>query len=233
MIQSNTIQVRDLIVEHRTLSGPLRALDCAELVVPGGTSIAIVGPSGSGKSTLLSMLAGLAMPTRGAVSIGATALTALSEPHRIAYRKRAIGVVYQADNLLPFLTASENVRLQLALCGDTEHAATRTAGLLNQLGLGDLEERLPDQLSGGQRQRVAIARAIVHRPSVVLADEPTGALDDENAAITIALLVDATRQLGSTLVVVTHDPSVAGRMERLVTLRDGLLVDDRGVSHAD
>jgi putative ABC transport system ATP-binding protein len=172
------------------------------------------------------VLAGLATPTAGAVTIGATEITGLSEPSRVAFRKNKIGVVYQADNLLPFLTVSENIRLQLALCAATEDAESRTAELLDRLGLGDLAARLPDQLSGGQRQRTAIARAIVHRPSVILADEPTGALDEENAASVIQLLLEAHRFLGSTLVIVTHDPSVAGRMERLVTLRAGSIVHD-------
>ena len=117
----------------------------------------------------------------------------LSDSARVAFRKSAIGVVYQADNLLPSLTVSENVRLQLALCADILNAEARTAALLDQLGLADLCDRLPDQLSGGQRQRVAVARAIIHRPAIILADEPTGALDDENAQAVIALLLDVPR----------------------------------------
>lgn len=222
----NTIRVSDLVVEHPTAEGPLRALDCPELTVANGSSVAIVGPSGCGKSTLLGVLAGLAMPTAGSVTIGTTDITSLSESDRVAFRKSAIGVVYQADNLLPFLTVSENIRLQLALCEDTDDAESRTADLLDRLGLSELGARLPDQLSGGQRQRAAVARAIVQRPSVILADEPTGALDEENAAGVIKLLLDAHQHLGSTLIVVTHDPSIAGKMERLVALREGSIVDD-------
>ena len=224
MSDTNTIQVNRLVVEHLTAAGPFRALDCPEFVVVGGSSVAIMGPSGCGKSTLLGVLAGLAMPTAGSVTIGTTEITALSESGRVAFRKDVIGVVYQADNLLPFLTVSENIRLQLALCAETEDVERRTADLLDRLGLGDLGARLPDQLSGGQRQRVAIARAIIHRPAVILADEPTGALDEENAAVVIQLLLEAHRQLESTLVIVTHDPSVAGSMERVVALREGLIV---------
>jgi ABC-type lipoprotein export system ATPase subunit len=149
----------------------------------------------------------------------------------VAFRKSAIGVVYQADNLLPFLTVTENIRLQLALCNDTADAEKRTADLLDQLGLGDLSARLPDQLSGGQRQRVAIARAIVHRPAVLLADEPTGALDEANAAVVVQLLLDAHQQLQSTLIIVTHDPTVASRMQRLVALRAGSIVHDSEAAH--
>ena len=231
MSDTNTIRVDGLIVDHPTAAGPFRALDCPELVVAGGSSVAIMGPSGCGKSTLLGVLAGLAMPTSGDVTIGTTEVTSLSESDRVAFRKDAIGVVYQADNLLPFLTVAENIRLQLALCADTGDAERRTADLLDRLGLGGLGARLPDQLSGGQRQRAAIARAIVHGPSVILADEPTGALDEENAATVVQLLLDAHRDLGSTLVIVTHEPSVANSMGRLVALRDGSIVDDREVSH--
>jgi putative ABC transport system ATP-binding protein len=224
MNDTNTIRVNGLVVEHRTVAGPLRALDCPEFVVAGGSSVAIMGPSGCGKSTLLGVLAGLALPTTGSVTIGETEITSLSESDRVAFRKDAIGVVYQADNLLPFLTVFENIQLQLALRGDTEDVENRITHLLDRLGLSGLGERLPDQLSGGQRQRVAIARAIIHQPAVILADEPTGALDEENAAAVVQLLLEAYQHLGSTLVVVTHEPTVAGCMERLVELREGSIV---------
>ena len=226
------IRVEGLVVEHPTPSGQLRALDCAALFVVGGSSVAIVGPSGCGKSTLLGVLAGLATPTAGTVHIGATEITTLSETARVAFRKEAIGVVYQADNLLPFLTVFENVRLQLALSGDTHDPERRTHQLLDRLGLGALGGRLPDELSGGQRQRVAVARAIVHRPALILADEPTGSLDDANATMVIDLLTDAHCELGATLVIVTHDPAVAEGMQRVVTLREGSIVEDREVDHA-
>ena len=221
MSGASSIKVRSLVVDYVTLAGPLRALDCSELSVEAGASLAIVGPSGCGKSTMLCMLAGLAQPSTGSVDIGGTVMTDLSEAERIAFRKTTIGMVYQADNLLPFLTLAENIRLQLALSGNTDNAETRTADLLDRLGIGALGDRLPDQLSGGQRQRAAIVRAIVHRPSLILADEPTGALDVANAAGVIDLLLEVQRQLGATLVVVTHDPSIARRMQRTVTLRAG------------
>ncbi len=135
MSDTNTIQVNDLVVEHLTEAGPLCVLDCSEFRVAGGSSVAIMGPSGCGKSTLLGVLAGLTLPTKGTITIGETRITALSEQGRIAFRKKAIGVVYQADNLLPFLTVSQNIHLQLALCADTTDAEQRIAALLERLGL--------------------------------------------------------------------------------------------------
>ena len=232
MTAANAIEIRDLIVRHATAMGPLTALDCPALVLPARSSTAIVGPSGCGKSTLLGMLAGLAPPTSGAVFIGTTELTALSEIRSTALRRNKIGVVYQADNLLPALTVAQNIRLQLALCADTADAATRTAQLLEQLGLAALADRLPDQLSGGQRSRVAVARAIVHRPTVILADEPTGALDKDNATAVVDLLLAAQIRLGATLVIVTHDPDIAARMNRQVTLALGRIAQDSGAPDA-
>lgn len=227
-----TVRVEDLVVDYLTISGPLRALDCPWLEIEGGSSAAIIGPSGGGKSTLLCMIAGLATPNAGRVVIGDTIITALSEPDRVAFRKQQMGVVYQADNLLPHLTVVENICLQLALCGDMERGEPRVAKLLDQLGIGALGARLPDQLSGGQRQRVAIARAIIHQPSVILADEPTGALDETNAAAAISLLLEAHQQLGATLIIVTHDPAVAHRMGRLIKLRDGAVMDEDELENA-
>lgn len=231
MNNMNGIGVKDVLVEYHTAVGLFRALYCPEFSVDGGSSVAIMGPSGCGKSTLLGVLAGLAQPTTGSVTIGDTDLTALTESGRGAFRKKTIGMVYQADNLLPFLTVAENIWLQLALCRDTKDAERRTADLLEQLGLGGLGARLPDQLSGGQRQRAAIARAIVHKPAVILADEPTGALDEDNAEAVVQLLLDAHRRLESTLIIVTHNPAVAHCIGRLVTLRDGQIASDSEAVH--
>jgi len=226
MSATNTIEVHDLVVEHPTASGARRVLNCQELTIAGGTTTSITGRSGSGKSTLLGVLGGLGTPTRGSVTIGSTTLTDLPEPERVAFRRDTVGFVYQADNLLPFLTVAENLELRLALSGLSESPEQRIEDLLERLGLGGLGHRLPDQLSGGQRQRVAVARAIVHRPSVIFADEPTGALDEENAEAVIQLLLDAQGRLGATLVLVTHDMSIARSMSRTVELRDGSIVDE-------
>ena len=215
-----SIQVDSLVVEYRTASGPVRALDEVSLAVDAGSSVAIIGPSGCGKSTLLGVLGGLAVPSSGVVRIGGEELSSLPERRRSSFRRAHVGFVYQADNLLPFLTVAENVGLQLALTGATA-AADRPLDLLDRLGLADVAHRLPDHLSGGQRQRAAVARAVVPRPEIVLADEPTGALDAANAAGVLDLLLEAQREIGASLVMVTHDRDAAGRMDRRIGLRDG------------
>jgi putative ABC transport system ATP-binding protein len=215
-----SIQVDSLVVEYRTAGGPVRALDEVSLTVKAGSSVAVTGPSGCGKSTLLGVLGGLALPSSGVVRIGDQELSSLPERRRASFRRTHIGFVYQADNLLPFLTVVENVGLQLALTGASV-AADRPLDLLDRLGLADVADRLPDHLSGGQRQRAAVARAVVHRPRVILADEPTGALDATNAAGVLDLLLEARREIGATLVLVSHDRDAAGRMDRRIGLSDG------------
>jgi len=215
-----SITVDSVIVEHQTASGPVRALDGVSLTVDGGSSVAITGPSGGGKSTLLGVIGGLARPTWGTVRIGDAEISDLSERDRSDFRRSHIGFVYQADNLLPFLTLLENVGLQLSLNGKSSGAG-RLLAVLADLGLAGLAYRLPDHLSGGQRQRAAVARAIVHQPKIILADEPTGALDTANAAGVIDLLLAMQREIGATLIMVTHDRDAARRLDRQVRLRDG------------
>ena len=222
MTEQNAIRVDKLVVDHRSGDEIVHALDCQALSIAGGTSVAVTGPSGCGKSTLLGVLAGLASPMTGSVMIGDTEITSLSEHERVAFRRSHIGIVYQADNLLPFLTVIENVRLQLALSGGDAEIEP----LLDRLGLREFGDRLPDKLSGGQRQRAAVARAVIHRPTVILADEPTGALDEENAAGVIDVLTELQRDLGATLIVVTHDQAVAAQMHQIVHLRAGAVVEE-------
>jgi len=212
-------------MRYSTPSGPVRALDGIRLEVEPGTSLAITGPSGCGKSTLLGLIGGLDAPTEGQIWLDGVEISRLPEPERAARRRRDIGFVFQADNLLPFLTVAENVALQLSL-GSEEDAYDRCVELLTRLGLAEQIDKLPDQLSGGQRQRVAVARALVHRPSLVLADEPTGALDADNSATVIDLLLAAQSEIGATLVAVTHDTGVARRLDRTVGLRDGRLTGE-------
>jgi putative ABC transport system ATP-binding protein len=223
-----SIHVESVVVEHATPGGPVRALDGVSFTVDAGSSVAITGPSGCGKSTLLGVLGGLALPTAGTVRIGAEEISSLPERRRTDFRRSHVGFVYQADNLLPFLTVVENVELQLALDGGST-GADRPLDLLGKLGLAKWALRLPDHLSGGQRQRAAVARAVVHRPEVILADEPTGALDAANAAGVIELLLEVQREIGATLVMVTHDPGAASRMDRRIGLRDGRVTPAAGI----
>ena len=220
MTTDASITVDSVIVEHQTASGPVRALDGVSLTVDGGSSVAITGPSGGGKSTLLGVIGGLARPTWGTVRIGDAEISDLSERDRSDFRRSHIGFVYQADNLLPFLTLLENVGLQLSLNGKSSGTG-RSLAVLADLGLAGLAYRLPDHLSGGQRQRAAVARAIVHQPKIILADEPTGALDTANAAGVIDLLLAMQLEIGATLIMVTHDRDAARRLDRQVRLRDG------------
>jgi putative ABC transport system ATP-binding protein len=215
-----SIQVDSVVVEHHTPGGPVFALGGVSFTVDAGSSVAITGPSGCGKSTLLGVIGGLAVPTAGAVRIGGEEVSSLPDRRRSDFRRSHVGFVYQADNLLPFLTVAENVALQFALDGGSA-GADRSLELLDRLGLAGEAHRLPDHLSGGQRQRAAVARAVVHRPEVILADEPTGALDAANAAAVIDLLLEVRRDIGATLVMVTHDRDAARRMDRRIGLRDG------------
>jgi putative ABC transport system ATP-binding protein len=218
------IRVDAVSKNYRTSSGLVRAIDGVTLEVEPGGSLAITGRSGCGKSTLLGLIGGLEAPTAGRVVVGGLDLSSMSDRQRDRVRREHVGFVFQADNLLPYLTAAENVALQVAL-HPSDGGERRCLELLTGLGLGDCVDKLPDQLSGGQRLRVAVARALVHHPAVVLADEPTGAVDADNAHVIVDLLRAAQASTGATLVVVTHDDDVARRLERTLRLQDGRLVD--------
>lgn len=200
----------------------LRGLD---LVVGPGTSTAIMGPSGSGKSTLLSLLAGLDRPDRGEVTLDGVAISRLDDDELTTLRRDRVGFVFQSFNLLPELTARENVELPLRLAGRPVDAA-EVARLADALGIADRLDHRPDQLSGGQAQRVAVVRALITHPAVILADEPTGALDRASSEQLLTAFDEAVRAWGQTLVVVTHDPAIAARADRVVILVDGRLVRD-------
>lgn len=193
--------------------------------IPRGQIVAIVGPSGSGKSTLLGLLAGLDRPTAGSICIQGTNITNLNESEMARFRRRHIGYVFQSFHLIPTLTALENVLLPLELQGQSsgqDHART----LLQSVGLEHRLSHYPIQLSGGEQQRVALARAFISHPSILLADEPTGNLDSQTGARIMELLWQLHEIQGSTLVLVTHDVSLANRAQRILTLRDGHLVSD-------
>ena len=218
------VRLDDVTKHYESDAGLVPAVEGISLDVPPGTSLAITGPSGCGKSTLLGLIGGLDVPTAGRVSVGGRDISMLPERDRAHMRRHEIGLVLQSDNLLPFLTATENVSLRLAL-GDRGDESARSLELLAELGLADEADRFPDQLSGGQRQRVAVARALIHRPRLIVADEPTGSLDAESARAVVDLLLAAQRASGATLVLVTHEPRVARRLDRTAGMLDGRLKD--------
>lgn len=195
------------------------------LTIPLKQTVAIVGPSGSGKSTLLGLMAGLDRPTAGSIMLDGTDITALSESRMARFRREKIGYIFQSFHLIPTLTALENVAVPLELSG-IRQASERAASLLAAVGLSDRMGHYPVQLSGGEQQRVAVARAFACGPPILLADEPTGNLDTATGMHVIELLLGLHRDHGTTLVLVTHDPSLAGRMERVVSVRDGRIESD-------
>ncbi|MFJ8014400.1 ABC transporter ATP-binding protein [Streptomyces sp. NPDC096339] len=206
----------------------VQALQGLELTVAQGDLVALVGASGSGKSTLLNILAGLDVPTAGTATVGGYDLLEMSAKERLRYRREAVGFVWQqtARNLMPFLTAAQNIALPMQLRGRAGRGAKalraqRVAQLLEALEIGDLASRRPAELSGGQQQRVAIAVAMANDPKVLLADEPTGELDSETGAAIFESFRTVNRELGATVVIVTHDPMVAGEVRRTVAIRDG------------
>jgi len=203
-------------------SGELAILRDIELAVTPGEAVAVVGASGSGKSTLLALLAGLDTPTRGSVRIDGQDLFQLDEDRRAELRGRMLGFVFQSFQLLPALTALENVMLPLELSGD-EKAEERARQMLVRVGLGERLQHYPKHLSGGEQQRVALARAFVVRPKLLLADEPTGSLDAQSGAAVIDLLFELNRAQGTTLILVTHDEALAARCARVVRLVAGSL----------
>ena len=196
----------------------------ADAEVMPGESVALLGRSGSGKSTLLNLIAGIDRPDAGEVIVAGVPVSRLDEPALTLFRRRRIGFVYQFFNLIPTLTARENVALPLEL-NQVEDAATRVAEMLEAVGLAERSNAYPDQLSGGEQQRVAVARALVHRPPLVLADEPTGNLDQETGERVLDLMLGLVREAGCSLVLVTHSLAVARRADRLLTLAGGELTE--------
>ena len=220
------LEARGLTKEFDSGTHHLTVLRDVSFRVPQGALVAIVGPSGSGKTTLLGLLAGLDTPTRGQVLLDDADLTAMSEDQRAQLRGAKVGFVFQSFQLIPTLTAIENVQVPLELRGDAG-AAGRARALLERVGLGDRLDHFPSQLSGGEQQRVAIARAFVNQPRILFADEPTGNLDGATGARIVALLEELNRESGSTVVLVTHDLSLAERTQRVIRLSDGAVVEDR------
>ena len=215
------VDAQDLWKSYTTREGRLDVLRGVSIAVEAGSTVALTGDSGSGKSTLLHLLAGLDAPDRGVVRIGGSDIASMREADRAAIRCRRIGLVFQHYNLIPALDTGANLAFQARLAG--RHDAARTTDIAMRLGLGDLLARYPDELSGGQQQRVAIGRALAAAPDVVLADEPTGNLDETTGDAVIDLLLEGVEKQAAALVLVTHSPRVAARMQRRLHLRAGRL----------
>jgi putative ABC transport system ATP-binding protein len=219
------LQARQLTKEYQSGDHRLAVLRDVSFTIPDGAFVAIVGPSGSGKTTLLGLLAGLDVPTRGTVLLDGEDLSLLSEDRRAQLRGAKVGFVFQSFQLIPTLTALENVQVPLELRGD-DGAPARSRELLARVGLGDRVHHFPNQLSGGEQQRVAIARAFSNAPKLLFADEPTGNLDSETGARIVELLETLNRESGTTIVLVTHDLALARRAQRVIRLADGVVVSD-------
>lgn len=208
----------------------LEVLKPTDLHVPDGQALAIMGPSGSGKSTLLGLVAGLDSPSGGSIKVGGVEITGLSEDALALLRGRKIGIVFQSFNLIPNLTAQENIALPLELSDQFDgDPVERSRELLEAVGLAERGHHYPVQLSGGEQQRVALARAFAPRPALLLADEPTGNLDSATGQHIVELMLKLNQEQGTTLVMVTHDPGLASRADRIVHLRDGRVVKDESI----
>jgi putative ABC transport system ATP-binding protein len=226
------VSARDVTRRYGEGDAAVDALGGVSLEVAEGKLTAVMGPSGSGKSTLMHILAALDMPTSGEVWIAGTKLGELSDTEITKLRRKHIGFVFQFFNLLPMLTAEENVFLPMTIAGEKPEKEWRES-LLKKVGLEDRRDHRPAELSGGQQQRVAIARALIARPTVVFADEPTGNLDSKTSGEILDLMRDSVDSLGQTTVMVTHDPRAAAIADRVLFLADGLIVRDMPRSDAD
>ena len=219
------LEFRQVAKAYATPQGPLEVLAGVDLVLPPGESLALMGESGSGKSTLLHLAAGLDLPDRGEVRLAGRAISSLAEPARARLRRESLGLVFQQFHLVASLTVRDNLRLQARLAG--RERPDWTAELIARLGLGGLEDRYPEQLSGGQQQRLAIGRALAPRPALLLADEPTGNLDEASAGEVLDLLMALVREAGCSLLMVTHSPRVAAPLSRCLRLTHGHLAPHR------
>ena len=225
-MSNSIIEIKGLTREFRVGAEFVKALKGVDVSINKNEYVAMMGPSGSGKSTLMNLLGCLDTPTAGDYLLNGTAVSSLKDDSLAEIRNKEIGFIFQTFNLLPRLTALENVALPLVYAGySTEERNIKAAEVLRKVGLGDRMDHKPNQLSGGQRQRVAVARALVNNPSIILADEPTGNLDSKTS-LDIMRLFEEIHQMGNTLIVVTHEEEVASHAHRILRLRDGLVETD-------
>ena len=218
------IEIRDLRKVYRVGKVDVSALRGVDLDVPPGEFLAIVGPSGSGKSTLFHIIGGLTPASGGSVRIGGQDISSLTDAGRTALRKKQVGFVFQKFNLLPNLTAGDNIAIARYIAGRDQAPPPEFEQVLNLLGIAQRLNHKPAALSGGEQQRVAIARAIVNQPAILLADEPTGNLDSENSAAVLDVMRDLNRRLGQTILMITHNPEAAAFAHRTLRMRDGRIV---------
>jgi len=224
------IEIKDLVKIFKDTAQEVRAVDGVTLNITAGEFTAIVGPSGSGKTTLLNLIGGLDAPTSGSLFVDGKDISLLKEKEMTAFRLHHIGFVFQAYNLIPVLTAKENVAFVMELQGRKRNEIDkRTTELLEAVGLGDRMDSRPAKLSGGQQQRVAVARALASTPKFVLADEPTANLDSKSAENLLDIMVQLNKQEGVTFVFSTHDPRIVAKARRIITLEDGKVVSDKSV----
>lgn len=224
-LNSYALETRHVIKTYAVDSGTIHAVDDVSLQVHSGEFVALVGPSGSGKTTMLSILAALLKPTEGNVLLDGIDLAGMNEKERVTLRREKIGFTFQANNLVPYLSALENVELMLRLNGRFDKTGhLRAQELLARLGLAERMNNLPGQMSGGQQQRVAIARALIHNPSLVLADEPTASLDTERAYQVVETFANLIHEQGRAGIMVTHDLRMVEFVDRVLQMRDGKLI---------
>jgi putative ABC transport system ATP-binding protein len=227
MSDKSMLKVERLTKTYRAAGGPLTVLREVSFELEAGASVAVVGPSGSGKTTLLGLCAGLDRPTSGEVVLAGESIGQMSEDERALARNRNVGFVFQNFQLVPTLTALENVTVPIELRGEGgREVVARGRELLERVGLGDRGEHYPVQLSGGEQQRVALARAFMNEPKILFCDEPVGNLDGETARAMVDLILGLNREKGATLVLVTHDLELAKRTHRIIRLKGGLVISD-------
>jgi len=227
MSEAPIIRIRSLRKVYRVGKVDVEALRGVDLDVATGEFLSIVGPSGSGKSTLFHVVGGLTPATSGAVQVGDRDLAKMSDAERTRMRKTVVGFVFQKYNLLPTLTAADNIAIAQDIAGNNSHNSPEFGKVLELLKLTGRLNHKPSELSGGEQQRVAIARALVNRPAILLADEPTGNLDSANSDAVLALLRDLNDRLGQTVLMITHNPEAAAYGHRIVHMRDGRIVDSQ------
>jgi putative ABC transport system ATP-binding protein len=226
----NILEIKNLNKVYKGISKELTVLADINIAITPGEIVSIVGPSGSGKTTLLGLCAGLDSPSQGQVILNGEPISELSEDDKASVRNKHVGFIFQNFQLLPTLTALENVMIPLELQGRSKGAADIAKGLLERVGLGDRIHHYPTQLSGGEQQRVSLARAFSNTPKVLFADEPTGNLDDETSEVVENLLFELNKEKGTTLIIVTHDMDLASKTGRIIRLKGGHVISDQATN---